>query len=73
MKCTRCYKDISEGETVYIAHKYSNDDLDFPFCSYECIGRYFCNYEEQLSKELIDFCSNYDSCKEEALHEWIYG
>lgn len=73
MKCTTCHKDINEGDVIHVAHEYSNDDLDFPFCSYECLGRYFCNYEEQVSKDLIDFCNNYDGDKYEALHKWIYG
>lgn len=72
MKCTKCHKDINEGDTVYVTHEYE-DDLDFPFCSYECLGRYFCNYEDRVSKEFLDFCSNYDGDEEEAIHEWIYG
>lgn len=77
MNCTRCHKEISEGKTVYVAPEYPgvfdySCERDLPFCSYECLGRYFCNYEEQVSKELIDFCDKADD-KDEALHEWIYG
>lgn len=71
MKCTRCHKDINEGDTLYVASENSGD-IELPFCSYECLGRHFCNYEEQVSKELIDFCNKSDD-PDEALHKWIYG
>lgn len=71
MNCTRCHKEINEGEIVYVSHEYS-DDLDFPFCSYECLGRYFCNAKATVSEELIDLYNKADD-KEEALTEWIYG
>lgn len=73
MNCTRCHKPMFAGETVYAAREFE-DDLILPFCSYECIGMYFCFVTTEITEDLVEECdkagNNQDRISD-AFGNWI--